>query len=315
MLNRAIYLLMLMLAACTQPTPPLRIGTNIWAGYEPLYLARNIGLLAPEQARLVEYTSASQVMEAFADGAIEAAALTLDEALLLQQQGTGARIVLVMDYSNGADVLLAKPEIGDLSALRGKRVGVEKTALGAYMLSRALSHAGIPYRDIKPVALDVHAHESAYLTDKVDAVVTFEPVKGKLLAAGARNLFDSSQIPGEIIDVLVVRDDLDASRLSQAQALLKAWFGALEYLRLHPAEAAEHMAPRLHLDAAGTLQALEGIRLPGESENRKLLQGSPAPLAGQISKLAGMMLEQKLLHNSDHSGPLLDNTLLERLYP
>ncbi len=315
MLNRAIYLLILLLAACTQPTPPLRIGTNVWPGYEPLYLARNIGLLVPEQAQLVEYTSASQVMEAFADGAIEAATLTLDEALLLQQKGFGARIVLVMDYSNGADVLLAKPEIGSLSALRGKRVGVENTALGAYMLNRALSHAGIPYRDIKPVALEVHAHQSAYLTDKVDAVVTFEPVAGKLLAAGAQNLFDSSQIPGEILDVLVVRDDLNASRLPQVQALLKAWFGALEYLRLHPAKAAEHMAPRLHLDAADTLQALEGIRLPGESENRKLLRGSPAPLVGQINKLAGIMLEQHLLHDADHLEALLNDTLLERLYP
>ncbi len=50
------------LAACDrQPEPPLRIGTNVWIGSEPLYLARELGKLDPAVVQLVEYPSASEV--------------------------------------------------------------------------------------------------------------------------------------------------------------------------------------------------------------------------------------------------------------
>lgn len=58
---------------------PLRIGTLVWPGYEPLYLARERGYLDPKSVRLVEYPSNSEVTRAFRNRAIEAAALTFDE--------------------------------------------------------------------------------------------------------------------------------------------------------------------------------------------------------------------------------------------
>jgi len=83
------------LAGCgVEPAPPLRIGTNVWPGYEPLYLARELGYLDPRSVHLVEYPSASEVIRAFRNHAIEAAALTFDEVLLLTQDGFKPRVVL-----------------------------------------------------------------------------------------------------------------------------------------------------------------------------------------------------------------------------
>ncbi len=87
--------LALSLAGCgVEPAPPLRIGTNVWSGYEPLYLARELGYLDPRSVHLVEYPSASEVIRAFRNQAIEAAALTFDEVLLLTQDGFEPRVVL-----------------------------------------------------------------------------------------------------------------------------------------------------------------------------------------------------------------------------
>ena len=63
-------------------------------------------------------------------------------------------------------------------------------------------------KDIKIVFLGVSEHERAFKNGKVDAVVTFGSARTKLLAAGAKQLFDSSQIPGEIVDVLIVSEDV-----------------------------------------------------------------------------------------------------------
>ena len=50
-------------------------------------------------------------------------------------------------------------------------------------------------------------------------MVTYEPVRTKLKSAGARQIFDSSLIPGEIVDVLVVRTSyLAASPVNARQS-------------------------------------------------------------------------------------------------
>ena len=107
---------------------PLAVGTNVWPGYEPLYLARNLGYYN-DSIRLVEYSSATEVLRAIRNKLIDVATLTLDEVLLLRQSGVDVRSVLVTDISNGGDVIVARPGIETLADLKGRKVGVESTAL------------------------------------------------------------------------------------------------------------------------------------------------------------------------------------------
>lgn len=111
--------------ACTERTsPPLRLGTNVWPGYEPLYLARALDYLNPSTVTLVEYLSASEVIRAFRNQTLEAAALTLDEVLLLQQHNVPVHVFLVTDISHGGDTILGNPTLARFVDLAGKRVGV-----------------------------------------------------------------------------------------------------------------------------------------------------------------------------------------------
>lgn len=139
LLGLLLTLTVLVLGACpNRTTSPLRLGTNVWPGYEPLYLARDLGYFDTTAVTLVEYLSASEVIRAFRNQALEAAALTLDESLLLLQHNIPVQVVLVTDISHGGDVVLGAPDISPFTALVGKRVGVEASALGAYVISRAL---------------------------------------------------------------------------------------------------------------------------------------------------------------------------------
>ena len=54
-----------------EPTALVRIGTNVWPGYEPLYLARELGYYKDLNVRLVEYPSASEVIRAFKNKNLE----------------------------------------------------------------------------------------------------------------------------------------------------------------------------------------------------------------------------------------------------
>ena len=295
----AAILFVALIASCNpRSDPALRIGTNVWPGYEPLYLARELKYFDDSTIRLVEYFSASQVIRAFRNGAIDAAALTLDEVLLLQQHDVEAKIVLVMDVSHGGDAIIAQSRYRSLKELKGKRIGVEDTALGAYVLIRALDQAGIKRKDIKKVSLEVDQHERAFLDRRVDAVVTFEPVRTKLLAAGGRKLFDSSQIPGEIVDVLVVRNDFMVKYPERLQFLLRQWFRALVYMHDYPELAAVTIARRLGIPEADVPAAYQGLKLPGRNENYRLLfahKDKPPILLGSAKQLSQVMRDQALL--------------------
>src|SRR5690554_1162347 len=150
-LRRTLLLLLpaWVLAGClSAPEEPLRLGTNVWPGYEPLYLAREQGDLSAGQVALVELLSASEVMRAYRNGAIDAAALTLDEVISLRAAGLRPVVVQVTNISAGADVILVRQNVERMQDLRGKRVGVEATALGMYMLTRALALNGMTLEDV-----------------------------------------------------------------------------------------------------------------------------------------------------------------------
>lgn len=294
---RSLLLSVLLAVSACSPPPdtPLRLASNIWPGYEPLYLARDKQFFSNDKIRLIEFSSNSQTIQAFRNGLIDAAALTLDEVLLLYEVNRDIRIVLVMDISNGADVVMAQKNIKMLSDLRGKRIGVENNALGAYMMSRLLDIAKLDEGEVKLVQLEVYEHEKAFKEKRVDAVITFEPIRSHLLKAGARQIFDSSQLPGEIVDVLVVRESYLQKHPENIQSLLHGWYEALALFRQQPQQAAKILGQRMKLNVADTLETYKGLVLPDKKQNNRLLSGKDAELKKTAKKLANLMLQKKLL--------------------
>lgn len=288
----------LALSGCSvEPPEPMRIGTNVWPGYEPLYLARDLGMFDDREIRLVEHGSASQVIRAYRNHVLDAAALTLDEVLLLAEDGLDPRVVLVMDISHGGDMVIGRAGIENMAGLKGKRVGFENSALGAYVLARALELSGMNLQDVEPVAIEVDEHEKAFADGEVDGVVTFDPVGSRLLAAGGSLLFDSSRIPGEVVDVLVVRGTYLDSHRQQVAALIDQWFAAIDHLDRQPRDAARRMGKRLRQSPEEVLVSYEGLRLPDRDRNRALLMGGedgPGLLAA-ARRLEGVMIEAGLL--------------------
>ncbi|MEQ8660760.1 MAG: ABC transporter substrate-binding protein, partial [Gammaproteobacteria bacterium] len=212
----AVVLLLAAGGCGRDPASLPRVAANNWSGYWPLYLA--VRGAAEPVAHLTELQSATEVMRAYRNGAIDIAALTLDEALVLAAEGLDVTVFLVVDFSAGGDALLATPDIGSLAALAGRRIGVEASALGAYMVSRIYDQGGLVAGAARIVELPYGAHARAFRDGAVDAVVTFDPVRAELRADGARELFSSRDIPGEIVDVLLARPDwLKANRRQVAR--------------------------------------------------------------------------------------------------
>ncbi len=291
-----LFVLFIILASCLfEDKDYLKIGTNVWPGYEPLYLARELGYFKNVPVHLVEYSSASQVLRAYRNRMINGAALTLDETLLLKDYGFDPVIVLVMDISNGGDAIIARKGINSVSDLRGKKVGVENTALGAYVLTRAFEKAGLSISDVEIVPLEVDEHYKWFKNGKIDAVVTFEPVKSKLLAIGGKVIFDSSQIPGEIVDVLVVERSYLKKNPDVVKNLISNWFRAVEYMKKHKKKSYKIITKREHISIKEIEEAYNGLIIPDKKLNAKQLY-KPNPKLREVAiKLLNIMQEKKIL--------------------
>lgn len=291
-----LLLLLLLVPSCHhEDVEPLRVGTIPWPGTEPFFLGRELGLIEDHSTRLVEFSTLGALNRALRNGVIDAAHVTLDMALSLQQDGLELRVVLVPDYSHGGDAIVARPEVRRLKDLRGRRVAVEDLTTSPYVLGRALEQAGLYPSDVQIIRIPVDRQVQAYEAGAVDAVVTFVPFVDELLEAGAHKLLDSSELPGEIIDVLVVREERLAQHSEQVEHLLRGWFQALDYLERNPDDAVARMSRRLDMSPLEFTSAMQGLRLRSLDENRTLL-GAPSPaLAGPARHVQRVMRAQGLL--------------------
>lgn len=306
-----MIVLAFLLPGCNwKPRPPLRVGASVWPGFECLFLARNLGLYENSPLQLVEYPSTPEVIRSFQNGAIEAAAMSGDEFLRLAEHNPDVRAVLVLDYSMGADALMARPDIDHLAGLRGRRVGVEANTLGAYLLNRALDRAGLAVSDIVVTPVPSHDHLAAFSAGKIDAVVTFEPYRSRLLAAGARVLFDSSDTPGEVLDLLIVRKEVVDERLALLQRLVDGWFEAREHLLRNPQAAAEKMARREETSPEAFLESLKGLQIPSREQNQSVFGRSNGQIVPVLSRLNALMLTNGLMRKMLEIPALLDGRLV-----
>jgi NitT/TauT family transport system substrate-binding protein len=278
-----------------EPEPALRIGTNVWIGSEPLYLARELGHLDLKAVQLVEYPSASEVLRAYRNQAIDGMVISLDELFSLAVDGLQPRAILVVDVSHGADAVVGRGGMRSMKDLRGKPVAVEGGALGAFVLSRALALNGMQPSDVEVVHVESNEQPGAFEKGQVDGAVTFDPYRGQLLRAGAITLFDSTQIPGEIVDLVAVRASVLERQPNAVRELLSGWFRALEYMKLDPRDAARRMGIRQQTSGEQFLAALQGLRIPSRDENLQMLGGAAPELARTGRRLMALMLESKLL--------------------
>lgn len=261
----------------TPALPPLRIGINAWPGYEFLYLAQEKGFYrdAGIDVRLVEFSSLSDARRAYERGQIDGLGTTIIEVLQARElSDRHLQIVSVVDYSDGADVVLVKPTITNPATLRGARVGVELGSLGVYVLVRALEKQGLGLADVKLVSMDQSSMAQAFEKGDIDAMVTYPPVSLTVLKnPNAKVLFSTAEIPGEVVDVIAVDETVARDRHHQVAQLLQAFQRAMDYTKTNAAEAHRIMAAREGITAEEFAAALtDGIRMVESSGQAEFLR-------------------------------------------
>lgn len=211
-----------------------QIGWSIWTGWMPFKLMEAKGFLARRAAdkglkiKLVEFPVYMDSVTAFAAGKLDGCALTAMEALQPAAAGIDTVAVVVNDTSNGGDGVLVRG-IEDLKGLKGKEILLSELSVSHYLLVRGLGTVGMTEADVKIKNTDGDEAGKAFVADpKVEAVTTWNPHLFQATEAGkGKVVFSSKDIPGEIIDLLVLNGAAIDASPALATVLTEAWYDAM----------------------------------------------------------------------------------------
>ena len=297
------------LGGCAAPLPPLRMGSIVFPGYEMVFLAHDLGQLDAQQVRLIEMPSNTDTLRALASGQLEAANLTLDECISARAEGLDLRVLAVLDISAGADAVYSHQAM-TLDQLAGKRIAVEDSAVGATVLASLLDAARLKPDQIVKVPTVLPSTGRDFVGGRADVVITAEPWASQIEAAGGHRLFDSTRMPGRIVDVMVAHASVLSQQAPAVRHLVNAHFSGLAHWQTQAEDAARRMAPRLDLAPDEVPGAFRGLDLPNRQRNLELLRDG-----GQIDATARLlqqdMLRMGLLKASRPLSEISDTTALQ----
>ena len=262
-------------ALSAQAAEPLKIGYSDWPGWVAWQVAidKNWFKEAGVDVKF-EWFDYSASMDAFAAGKLDAVLMTNGDALVTGAGGARSAMILITDYSNGNDMIVAKPGIKSLADLKGKKVAVEVGLVEHLLLRAGMKKAGMAASDIDVVNAKTNEMPQMLASKDIAAVGAWEPIAGQArkAAPGAKPIFTSADEPGLIYDVLAVNPARVKARRPEWQKVVQLWDRVVAYIedpKTQP-DAVKIMAARSGVSAAEYLPLLKGTKLLSLEEGRKV---------------------------------------------
>lgn len=265
----------MILLAAEQPT--LRIGYSDWPGWTAWEIAEKKRFFQKHGVKVkLEWFEYGPSIEAFSVGKIDAVGISNGDAMVLNATGAKNVIILINDYSNGNDKIVARPGIRSVKDLKGKKIGVEFGCLSHALLINALTRNGLKESDVKLVNMPTHQAAQILETGEVDAVVAWQPHSGNALEVvkGSTTVYTSADEPGIIYDTLAVSTESLMKHRDQWQKVVAAWYDVVAFLndpKTRP-EAIKIMAARVGVPAKKYAGYIDGTRFLTAAEALKHFQ-------------------------------------------
>ncbi|MDQ4140340.1 MAG: putative urea ABC transporter substrate-binding protein [Bacteroidota bacterium] len=266
--KRLIHFFILLLltgfiAACSSPsgketTPEtagsgksnkFKVAWSIYSGWQPWDYAKQSKILekwAKKYGIEIELIKMDYMpsVEAYVAGQVDACVMTNMEALNMPAaSGVTSTVLIIGDYSNGNDALLTRDNL-QVRDLAGKEINLVELSVSHYLLSRALEKNGMKESDVTIVNTSDSDIAPAFVSNPSQkAVVPWNPLVMDIKKQeGVKQIFASSSIPGEIMDLMVVKTAVLKDNPNLGNALTGAWYEVMSIMKKEDKTADEAMA-------------------------------------------------------------------------
>lgn len=245
--------------AFAQEKTEFKVAWSIYVGWMPWGYLEESGIMdkwADKYGIDVEIVQINDYIESinqYTAGQFDGVSATnMDTLSIPSGGGVDTTALIVGDYSNGNDAVILKGD-GDLASLKDMPVNLVELSVSHYLLARGLDSVGLAESDLGGVINTSDADMiAAFATEDVQAVVTWNPLVSSILEdPKATKLFDSSDIPGEIIDLMVVNTETLEANPDFGKAMAGAWYEVMGLMAAGDEEVLTAMAEASGTDLAG----------------------------------------------------------------
>lgn len=215
-----------------------KVCWSIYAGWMPWDYGAKSGIVkkwADKYKIKIDVVQINDYVESinqYTAGKYDGCTMTNMDALTIPAAGgVDSTALVVGDFSNGNDGIVLKGKTG-LKDIKGQKVNLVQLSVSHYLLARGLSTVGLSEKDITVVNTSDADMVAVYGSKDVTAVTTWNPLLSEVMAMPqSHKVFDSSQIPGEIIDLMVVNTDTLKKNPDFGKALTGAWYEIMSRMR------------------------------------------------------------------------------------
>jgi NitT/TauT family transport system substrate-binding protein len=213
------------------------LAVSIYAGWMPHYYAKEAGIYKKWADKYgitidVKYMDYVPSIEAYVAGQADACVMTNMEALDMPAAGgVDTTSIITGDYSNGNDAILARDGL-TLDKLAGQEISLVELTVSHYLLAAALESVGLKESDVKLLNTSDSDIAPAFVSNASQkVVVTWNPMVMNIeQQPGVKRIYDSSSIPGEVLDLLVVNTATLEANPDFARALVGAWYEVMDIM-------------------------------------------------------------------------------------
>lgn len=287
-----------------------KLAWTIYVGWMPWQWAAEHGVVKKWADKygikidVVQVNDYAESINQYTAGGFDALTVTNMDALSTPAVGgVDTTALIVGDFSNGNDAVILKDKT-KLADVKGQKVNLVEFSVSHYLLARALSTIGLVEKDLKVVSTSDADIVAAWKTPDVTSVVTWNPLVSEILGdKSAHKVFDSSQIPGEIIDLTVVNTDTLKDNPNFGKALVGIWYETLATMVAETPEgkaAREAMGKASGADLAGFESQLSATKLFVTPQEAAAFAKSPE-IAATMDKIRNFLFEHNLLGNNAKS--------------
>jgi NitT/TauT family transport system substrate-binding protein len=231
---------------------PLKIGYSDWPGFVAWQVAIDKGWIKQAGLNITfEWFDYSASLDAFGAGKLDGVLITNGDALVIGAGGGKGTIVMLTDYSAGNDMIVAKPGIRDMKALKGQKVAVEVGLVDHLLLLDGLQKAGLTDKDISLVNSKTNETPQVLSSGQVAAIGAWQPNSGQAmqLVPGSKPIYTSAQAPGLIYDALEVSPASMSAHRADWVKLVKIWDRVVHYI----------MDPKTQDDSIAIMSKRDGL--------------------------------------------------------
>ena len=289
--------------AMAEEKTEFKLAWSIYVGWMPWGYLEDSGIMdkwAEKYGIDVEIVQINDYVESinqYTAGAFDGVSATnMDTLSIPSGGGVDTTALIVGDYSNGNDAVILKGE-GGLADLAGKPVNLVELSVSHYLLARGLDSVGLSEADLDGVINTSDADMiAAYATDDVEAVVTWNPLVSEILGsnADATNVFDSSAIPGEILDLMVVNTETLADNPAFGKAVAGAWYEVMSLMAEGDESVLTAMAEASGTDLEGYKAQLAATEMFFDPKDA-VAQASSPELPKTMTEVAGFLFDKGIL--------------------